>query len=86
MALSPVKFLVKHFLALCFCDRFYRNKASVVTTHVATFLECHHAVNQGVKRVVFSHAHIRAGIVDRSALANDDVASHTLLSTENLYA
>ena len=49
-------------------------------------LEYYHSVYQCVKSMVLAHAHVGTGIVDRAALANDDVACHAFLSTENLYA
>ena len=71
---------------LCFSLSFDRNHASVLTSSVATFLESHYAVYQCVKSVVLAHAYVSTGIVNRTTLAHDDVASHALLSTVNLHA
>lgn len=64
----------------------HRDHASVLTASVSTLLEYYHSVYQCVKSMVLAHAHVGTGIVDRAALANDDVACHAFLSTENLYA
>ena len=71
---------------LCFSLCFYRNHTSVLTASVFTFLENHHTVCQGIKRMVFAHTYIGTGIVNCAALANNDVTCYALLSTENLYA
>ncbi len=49
-------------------------------------LELNDAVNQRVKRVVTSHTYVLAGAVHRAALATDDVAGLSKLSTKNLHA
>ena len=49
-------------------------------------MEGNHAVNECVKRVVLTHTHVLSGIVNRTALANDDVAGNAGLSAPNLNA
>ena len=49
-------------------------------------MEGNHAVNECVKRVVLTHTYVLSGIVNRTALANDDVAGYAGLSAPNLNA
>ena len=49
-------------------------------------LELDDAVTQGVQGVILAHADILAGVVSRTALADDDVAGDALLTAENLNA
>ena len=53
---------------------------------LAAFVELHHAVDEGVEGVIFAHTHVLAGVVDGATLADNDVAGHALLTTENLNA
>ena len=57
-----------------------RNNAAVALTA----LEHHHTVGEGEERVVAAHTYVFAGIVDRAALANDDVAGDASLATPDL--
>lgn len=58
----------------------YGNDAAVA---VAT-LESNNAVNECEERVILAHAYVLAGIVNRAALANDNVAGCAGLATPNL--
>ena len=60
--------------------RLNRNNAAVALTA----LEHHHTVGEGEERVVAAHTYVFAGIVDRAALANDDVAGDASLATPDL--
>ncbi len=60
----------------------YADVAAVLTA----FVELHHAVDEGVESVVLTHADVLAGIMDGTALADDDIAGDALLTTENLNA
>lgn len=71
---------------LSFSLSYDRNNASVLTAPVSTFLESDHTVYQCVKRMIFTHTYVRAGIVDCATLTNDDITGYTFLSAENLYA
>ncbi len=68
--------------ALSFSFGSYRNDATVALAAV----ESNNTVNESEERVVLAHAYILAGIVNRTALTNDDVASYAGLSTPNLNA
>ncbi len=68
--------------ALSFSFGSYRNDATVALAAV----ESYHAVNESEERVVLAHAYVLTGIVNRSALTNDDVASNAGLTTPNLNA
>ena len=60
--------------------RLNRNNAAVALTA----LEHHHTVGEGEERVVAAHTYVFAGIVNRAALANDDVAGSASLATPDL--
>ena len=57
------------------------DEAAVLTA----FVKLHDAVDEGVERVVLTHADVLAGVVDGAALTDDDVAGDSLLTTENLH-
>jgi hypothetical protein len=58
--------------------------------HIGTvfhvFFEFHHSVDKGEKGMVLAHSDIHAGIVNGSALPEDDVACLCELPAENLDA
>ena len=60
--------------------RLNRNDATVA---LAT-LEHNHTVGEGEERVVAAHTYVFAGIVNCTALANDDVAGDASLATPDL--
>ena len=62
--------------------RYYRNVAFIF----ATLAEVHNTVNKCEERIVFTDAHVLAGVVFRATLTNDDVTSSNLLSAINLNA
>ena len=64
------------------CFRNYRNYALVALALVE--LNC--SIAESVQRIVLTHSHVVACIVLRATLANDDVTSNNLLTSENLYA
>ena len=66
-------------LCLCGLYGYYATVATVVG-------EFHRAVNEGIQRVVAAHAYIFARIVDRAALADDDVACYASLAAAYLDA
>ncbi len=47
------------------------------------FLELNRAVNQREKGVILTHSDIHAGIMDRTSLADDDIAGFGELTAEN---
>ena len=53
---------------------------------LTAFVELHDAVDEGVEGVILAHADVLAGVVDRAALTDDDVAGDALLTAENLNA
>ncbi len=57
-----------------------------MTTSIGTFLESYYTIHQRVKSMVFAHTYVRTGIVNRAALANNDITGYTFLSPENLHA
>lgn len=63
----------------------HRDDAHVGTV-VFLFAEFHYAVSQSKQRVVFSDSHIGTGVVLRTALTNNDVASDASLTSENFNA
>ena len=65
---------------LCFCFRYYRNCALVITA----FVEVYHTVNESIQGVVLADTHVLTRVVLGAALANDDVAGDTLLATPDL--
>ena len=65
---------------LCFCFRYYRNCALVITA----FVEIYHTVNESIQGVVLADTHVLTRVVLCAALANDDVAGNTLLTTPDL--
>lgn len=65
---------------LCFCFRYYRNCALVITA----FVEVYHTVNESIQGVVLADTHVLTRVVLGAALANDDVAGDTLLTTPDL--
>ena len=65
---------------LCFCFRYYRNCALVITA----FVEVYHTVNESIQGVVLADTHVLTWVVLCAALANDDVAGDTLLATPDL--
>ena len=67
---------------LSFYFRDYRNDALVATT----FVEIHCSIYECVEGVVLTDTYIFTWVVTCTALANDDVACYTLLSTPNLNA
>jgi hypothetical protein len=71
---------------LCFLlslfGRNHGDEAAVLTA----FVEFHHAVDEGIERVVTTHANILAGVVGGAALTDNDVAGDALLTTKNLNA
>ena len=71
---------------LCFCFRFNRNNASVLTSFVATFLESYYTVYQCVKSVIATHTYILTRVVNCTTLTNDYVTSDASLTTKNLNA
>lgn len=73
-------------LDLCFGRNFYGNHAAVCPATVFAATEANNAVYQCVERVVAAHTYILAGVVGRTALANDDVAGDATLSSPNLNA
>ncbi len=68
--------------ALSFCLGLYGHHAAVALTT----LEGNNAVGEGEERVVAAHADILARIVNRAALANDDVAGDASLTTPDFHA
>ena len=68
------------FYFLLLCGRNDRNVRSVFIG----FLEFDDAIAQSEERVVFTHTHVLARVVDGSSLADDDVASLGKLTTEDL--
>lgn len=52
----------------------------------AATMEVYHTVNEGEKRMILAHADVAAGVVNRTALTNDDIASHARLTSPNLNA
>ena len=52
----------------------------------ATLPELYGSIYESIERVVLTHSNVCAGIVASAALANDDVACHALLTSENLDA
>lgn len=55
------------------------------TPVLALVLEKHHAVNQGEQGVVFPASDVQAGLVTRTALANQDRSGVDQLATKSLY-
>ena len=53
-------------------------------TVTTTLLEAYNAIGQCIQSVIFTLCYILACIVTISTLANDNVTSDTLLTTENL--
>ena len=49
-------------------------------------MELYSTINECEQGVILTDGHVVAGIVLRTALANDDVACETLLTAENLNA
>ena len=52
----------------------------------ALLLELDDAIAQSIQRVVFAHTDVLAGIVLRTALADDDVTGNGCLSTEKFHS
>ena len=73
------------FILFCWCVLLGGDNADKGTILTA-FVELHHTVDEGVERMVLAHTDILAGIVGRTALADDDVAGDALLTAENLNA
>ena len=69
-------------LSFSLCKRGYGNHAAVALATV----ERNHTVGKGKKSMVFTHAYVLAGIVNRTALTHDDVTGHAVLATPNLNA
>ena len=67
-----------YFLLLC-----SRNDRNVRSVFVGLF-EFDDTVTQSEEGVVFAHSHVLARIVDGSSLADDNVASLSKLTTEDL--
>ena len=67
-------------LMLCFCWN-YRNDTFVILS----FVEVYSAINECVKRIIFTLGNVLAREVLVSALAHDDIASDALLSTPNFH-
>ena len=67
---------------LCLSFRYYRNIAFVL----AALAKVHNTVDKCEERIVFTDAHVLAGVVFRATLTNDDVTSSNLLSAINLNA
>ena len=70
---------------LAFSFLFGRNHGDVAAV-LATFVELHNTVNEGIKRVVTTDANILAGVVGGATLTNDNVAGDAFLTTKNLNA
>jgi hypothetical protein len=66
----------------CRFDEGHRNHRSVLTS----FAEFDDAVCQCEERVILAHADVLTRMVNRTPLANDDVAGDGWLATEDLYA
>lgn len=71
----------KLFISYLF-GRNHRDEAAILTA----FVEFHHTVDEGIQRMVSTHADVLAGIVGGATLTNDDVAGDALLTTKNLHA
>lgn len=65
---------------------FFERKNRNVGFPAGFFLELNRAVNQREKSVILTHSDIHAGIMDRTSLADDDIASFGELTAENLDA
>lgn len=52
----------------------------------STLVELYRSVNKCIQRIVLTDSHVVTRVVLRTALANDDVTSHTLLTAEDLNA
>ena len=66
-------------LCLCGLYGYYATVATVVG-------EFHRAVNEGIQRVIAAHANVLARVVNRAALADDDVACYAGLAATYLDA
>lgn len=64
---------------LCFCGGHIDELATI-----AAFSEEHCAVDERVEGVVFAHTHVKTGMMYSTALALDDIACLSILTTENL--
>ncbi len=74
--------LFQETVTLGFCFGKNGNYAAVAVAA----LEVYDSVGQGEERVILAHAHILSGIVDRTALADDDVTGNAGLTAPNLNA
>ena len=78
-------FVWNKFFCLCsaaLCFRNYRYYALVALALV----ELNSSVNKCIQRIVLTQSHVVACVVLRATLANDDVTSNNLLTSENLNA
>ena len=76
-------------LCLWFCSRGFGCRGCFNEDDAAfasVVAEAYCAVDQGIERVIATHAHILAGIVDSATLTNEHVACYACLATPNLYA
>lgn len=48
--------------------------------------EYNHSVDKGEQGVVLAHAHVQSGMMNRTTLALDDVASLAIRTSEDLYS
>jgi len=69
------------------CFRALRFYGRYVDEFAAVFAFCEEdcAVHKGIERVVFADAYVEAGVVLGTALALDDVAGFSELTTEDFY-
>lgn len=69
-------------LGFCLCCRDYRHNALVL----AALVEVYNSINECIKSVILTDTYILARVVASTALANDNVACNTCLTTPNLNA
>ncbi len=65
---------------------YFAGKNRYERTVFAALAELHFAINESEQRVVLAHAHVSTGVVSRTALTHDDVASYQSLAAEDFYA
>lgn len=78
--MHPFCFVFSFFESLCLSNRLDRYCAAVETTT----LECYDTVSESVKSVILTDAYVLAWIVLSTALTNEDVASLSELTSEEL--
>lgn len=59
-----------------------RNEGTILTT----LLELDSAITEGVERVVLAHTHVLTGVVDGTALTDDDVTGDAMLTAKDFHA